>query len=199
MDTPEERVKTATRESGRLKEYLGSLPYEAWSKPSACKLWEVRDVVAHLACVAEGYLEWIHRSLTPEGQPAAGPVSAASFAEGNAERAILKRTNLGDQVFTDFIATNDQLIQLMATLGPQDWEKPHYYASLGTEPMRYRPDLWISELAMHGWDIRSRFETEVHLSDDSLPVMMDVLRGNSQDLYLVPARAYPSPFVTAGS
>ena len=182
MDSPEQRVKIAVGESERLEEYLSSLPPEAWNKPSACDLWEVRDVVAHLAWVAESYIERINQSLqeessTPEGQTAPGPVSASSFAEGNAQRAITKRERLRDQVFPDFIKTNDQLNQLMATLGPQDWDKPHYYASIGTEPMRYRPDLWISELAMHGWDIRSRLEPEAHLSDESLPVLMDVAPG----------------------
>ena len=182
MDSPERRVKIAIAESERLKQYLSSLPPEAWSKPSACDRWEVRDVVAHLAWVAESYTERIHESLqrdssTPESQPAPGPVEAASFAEGNAQRAISRRERVGDQVFSDFVKTDDQLNQLMATLGPQDWDKPHYYASLGTEPMRFRPDLWIQELAIHGWDIRSRLEPEAHPSDESLPVLMDVVPG----------------------
>ena len=129
MDSPEERVKIGIRESARLKEYLSSLPSEAWNKPSACDLWEVRDVVAHLAWVADAYIARIHKSLTPEGEPAAGPVSAASFAKGNAEQAISRRKELGDQVFSDFVKANDELNQLMTTLGPQDWDKPHYYAS----------------------------------------------------------------------
>ena len=41
--------------------------------------------------------------------------------------------------------------------------------------MRFRPVLWISELAMHGRDIRSRLEPKAHLSDESLPVLMDVV------------------------
>jgi len=193
MDSPEERVKIATAESERVKEYLSSLPPEAWNKPSACDRWEVRDVVAHLAWVAEGYTERIHQSLTPEGQPAAGPVSAASFAEGNAQRAISRRERLGDQVFSDFIQANDRLNQLMATLGPQDWDKPHYYASIGTEPMRLRPDLWISELAMHGWDIRSRFAPEAHLSGESLPVFMDMLPLQVTRFFFSPGGRLPAP------
>ncbi len=136
MDSPEERVKIAISESARLKEYLSSLPPEAWNKPSACDLWEVRDVVAHLVGGAASYIERIHQSLqgdssTPEGQPAPGPVSAASFAEGNAQQGISRRARLGDQVFPDFIKTNDQLNQLMATLGPQDWTNPTTTRLLG--------------------------------------------------------------------
>ena len=200
MDSPEERVKIAVGESERLKEYLSSLPAEAWNKPSACDLWEVRDVVAHLAGVAGSYIERIHQSLQEdssalEGQPAPGPVSASSFSEGNAQRAIFRRERLGDQVFSDFIKTNDQLNQLMATLGPQDWDKPHYYASLGTEPMRFRPDLWISELAMHGWDIRSRLEPDAHLTDECLPVLMDVIPGQLTRFNFSPRPRLPAPIL----
>ncbi len=198
MDSPEERVKIAAAESERLKEYLSSLPLEAWNKPSACDHWEVRDVVSHLAWIAEAYIERIHESMqgdlsTPHGQLAPGPVSAASFGEGSAQRAISRREGLGDQVLSDFYENNDQLIQMMATLGPQDWDRPHYYASLGTEPLRFRPDLWISELAMHGWDIRSRLELEAHLSDESLPVLMDVLPGQLVRFIFSPRTRLPAP------
>ena len=198
MDAPEGRVKIGIAESERLKEYLGSLSAEAWNRPSACDRWEMRDVVAHLAWVAESYTERIHQSLqgdssTPEGQPAPGPVSAASLAEGNAQRAISRRESVGDQVLSDFIKANDQLNQLMATLGPQDWDRPHYYASLGTEPMRYRPDLWISELSMHGWDIRSGLEPEAHLSDESLPVFMDMVPAQLERFIFRPGPRLPAP------
>ena len=198
MESPEERVKIATAESARLKDYLRSLPAGAWNKPSACDLWEVRDVVSHLAYMAELYTERIHESLqadpsASEGQPAAGPVSATSLAEGNAERAISRRRGLGDQVFSDFVKASDQLNQLMATLGPEDWDKPHYYSSLGTEPLRLRPDLWIAELAMHGWDIRSRLETEAHLSDESLPVSMDVVTVYLPRFVFSPRSRLPEP------
>ena len=56
MDAPQERVKIAVAESVWLKAYLGSLPSEPWNPPNACDRWAVRDVVAHLAWVAESYL-----------------------------------------------------------------------------------------------------------------------------------------------
>ena len=57
----DERAKIAIAESERLKQYLGSLLPEAWSKPSVCDRWEVRDVVAHIAWTAESYIEGIHQ------------------------------------------------------------------------------------------------------------------------------------------
>jgi len=48
MSTQAECVKVVQTESERLKQYLAALPQDAWTKPSACALWEVRDVVTHL-------------------------------------------------------------------------------------------------------------------------------------------------------
>ena len=198
MATPQERVKIAVAESARLKDYLHSLPPEAWSRPCACHDWTVQDVVAHMAWVAESYIERIHQSLqgdsgSPEGLPTPGAGNAAAFAAGNAQRAIARRERLGDRVLADFIAQNDQLNQLMATLEPDDWNKPHYYASLGIEPLRYRPDLWISELVMHGWDIRSRFESAASLSDASLPVLMEMLPSQLERFIFRSGSKLPTP------
>jgi len=125
MDSPEERVKIAAAESERLKEYLGSLPTDAWNKRSACDRWEVRDVVSHLAWVAEAYVNRTHESLRgdlsiPHGQPAPGSINAAPFGEGNAQYAISRREGVGDQVLSDFVKKNDELIQIMTALGPKD-------------------------------------------------------------------------------
>lgn len=198
MDSPEERVKIAAAEADRLKKYLRSLSTEAWSKPSACDRWEVRDVVAHLAAVAAFYIQGIHESLEIDlsawdEKSAPGPVSATSHADGNAQRAISRRESLGDQVLSDFVGKNDELMELMSNLNSEDWDRPHYYASLGTIPMRYRPDLWISELAGHDWDIRSRLEPEAHLSDESLPVLVDVVVGQLTIFFFNPRPKLPAP------
>ena len=197
MQSVNERVQISVSESARLKDYLATLPPENWNKPSAYDLWQVRDIVAHLAGVAETYTDRINHSLQadplPEGEATPGPVSAAEFADGNTQRAIARRKRVGDRVFDDFVKENDQLNQLMATLTQQDWEKPHYYSSLGTLPLRFRPDLWISELAMHGWDIRSRFEPHAHLSNESLPVWMDVIPGQLTIFRFTPGPKLPQP------
>ena len=91
MDSPEETVKLIMAESERLTQYLTTLPPEAWSTPSACARWEVRDVVAHLAVSAEVYTDVIARSVQgdaspPAGRPWSGPTTRAAFAEDTAQR-----------------------------------------------------------------------------------------------------------------
>jgi uncharacterized protein (TIGR03083 family) len=182
MDSPEEIVQLVIAESERLIEYLHTLSPAAWRKPSACDRWEVRDVVAHLVGQGEFYAEAITRSLQgdpspPGNRPAPGSVNAVSNAERGAQNAIAKREQLGDQVLDAFRTTNDQLNRLLASLGPQDWEKPLYYVSLGIAPMRFRPAIRLLELVIHGWDIRSRLMADAHLADASLPILVNIICG----------------------
>jgi uncharacterized protein (TIGR03083 family) len=198
MDSPEETVKLVIAESEHLKQYLNTLPPEAWSIPSACDRWEVRDVVAHLAGQGQFYADMVSRSLqgdvsTPEGLPDPGTANAASYAEGGAQRVIARREQLGARVLAEFTATNDQLNRLLASLGPQDWEKPHYYVSLGIAPLRFRPPNRLSELVLHGWDIRSRLEPDAHLSDESVPVLVDVVLGPVMRWLFHPGPRLPRP------
>jgi uncharacterized protein (TIGR03083 family) len=181
MDTPEERVRLVLAESERLKQYLHSLPPEAWRKPSACDRWEVRDVVAHLVLGAEIYAESISRGLrgdtsVPAGGPPVGSFTAASFSDPMAQTTIARRESLGDQVLSTFNATNDQLNRLHAGLGSEDWEKPCYHGAAAlVAPVRTFVDLRMFELALHGWDIRSSLEPEAHLSAESLPTLMGLI------------------------
>ena len=77
MNTWEERANRLDSESKAFQQYLTELPDDDWSKQSACNLWRVEDVVAHLVGNAEFYASSVQRGLKgeidpPEGRPAAG-------------------------------------------------------------------------------------------------------------------------------
>jgi uncharacterized protein (TIGR03083 family) len=63
MDAPDNLVQVIQGEAERLTQYLQTLPPEAWSQPSACERWEVRDVVGHLTWMAEFYVEAVSRAV----------------------------------------------------------------------------------------------------------------------------------------
>ena len=65
----------------------------------------------------------------------------------------------------------DQFMALLAQLGPQDWEKPAYSA-LRLVPLWTYPYLTLREIAIHAWDIRSRFDPAARLSVESVPALM---------------------------
>ena len=72
MSTQVECVKVIQTESARLQQYLTALPQDAWTTPSACALWEVRDVVAHLTTGIEGFTLRITRGLQGDTSPPDG-------------------------------------------------------------------------------------------------------------------------------
>ena len=179
MASPQDLVKLVRSESDRLKQYLSTLSPGQWSHPSACDRWEVRDVVAHLALGAETFAGFITRgvqgdSAPPPGLPGAGASDWASRMEFNARRTISFRESLGEQLLPTFGERYDQFCQLLAGLGPEDWDKPCYHAA-GIMPVRSLVSLRIAELSIHEWDIRSGLEPSAHLSAKSLPVVTDVV------------------------
>src|SRR5215472_17272902 len=96
MDPSTDHVKVLQSESERIKQYLHALPPEALSKPSACTQWQVQDVIAHLVGVAETYANSVSRGLQGDtgplpGRLPAGQATAASQAEGTAQRSIEAR------------------------------------------------------------------------------------------------------------
>lgn len=173
MDSYQERVGRLQSVSNKLKEYLNSLPHEAWSQPSACDRWQVGDVVGHLADGAESYTASVSRGLQgdpspPAGRPPAGSDTAATSAERIAQSAIATRQKLGGQLLATFEETDDRLNRLLAGLSQQDQDRSCYHAG-GTVPAGNFVDLRLNELTIHDWDIRSSLEGDAHLSPQGLP------------------------------
>ena len=178
-DALTQRVTLVRTEAERLQDYLGTLSPAAWYRASACAGWEVSDVVAHLTRGAEAYVEWITRGLhgdtaPPPRSPAADTENTAARSAHRAQRAIAIRISLSDQLFPTFQACTAQFTAFLEGLTTQDWERPCYHPT-GLHPARRFVDLYISELAMPGWDIRSQLEPVAHLSDESLPVFLDLV------------------------
>ena len=162
METFADRVTLLQAESARIKQYLHTLPPDAWDRPSACTQWQVRDVVAHLVGVAEVYAGFVARGIQgdhspPPGWLPAGMGSAMAGAERTAQHSIAERERLGDQVLAAYDAADDELNRVLAGLSPQDRAKPCYLSG-GLVPAQHFIDLRLKELAIHEWDIRSQQE-----------------------------------------
>ena len=181
MDTPSDRVQIVRAETQQLTHYLCALPPAAWHRPSACERWQVGDVVVHLAACAEVYTDSICRGLQGDIAPLPGfpPTAAdiATAAERFAQLVIARRRRLGDQVLATFTSATERLHCLLSSLDPQEWDLPCYrrYHPNRIRPVRSFVDLWMRELAMHGWDIRSRLEPSAHLSAESVSIFMETM------------------------
>ncbi|MGH7753717.1 MAG: maleylpyruvate isomerase N-terminal domain-containing protein, partial [Gemmatimonadales bacterium] len=168
MDTPESRLAALQAEAQQLTQYLTTLPPEAWSHPSACTRWQVADVVAHVATAGLLFTESLTRGLQGDSSPPAGWVPGGArdedaFAEELAQRAIASRRQLGEQLLATFIQGNTALHQLLTGLTPHDWATVCYHPA-GPRTVWAMVEARTTELAMHGWDIRSQLEPIAHLS-----------------------------------
>ena len=173
MYSDADRAKIVHAEAKRLEQFLRALSPEDWQRPSACDRWQVADVVAHLTgmALAERITRGLQGDLTPPGDsPPTGTLHEDAFRENVAQRAIALRERVGPQLLSAFIASNDALDQVLSSLRPQDWDTLCHHP-MGPEPVRTWTDMRITELAMHGWDIRSRFDPQAALSADSLPAL----------------------------
>ena len=178
MESVERRLEVVQAEGDRLAQYLARLPSDAWTRPSACDRWEVRDVVAHLAGGADFYHDSVTRGLAGDssptpGRPEPGKGDPVQSNDGIARGSIALRESLGEEVLPQFRQRNARLNQLFAQVSGGRWETTCYHPA-SFFPVRRFIDLRISELAMHSHDIRSAFEPEAHLSPDALPTFMDL-------------------------
>ena len=179
METPAYRLGIIQMESERLGHYVQTLPPQVWHQPSACQDWAVHDVVGHLIVGAELYTEVVTRGLrgdaTPlDGWPAAGSVNAASAAPLLAQLSVARRQALGPELLPTFHRTSTQLQQVLGGVQPQARETACYHPA-GVLPVQFFVSLRLTELVMHGWDIRSSVEPGATLLPASLPAFLDVL------------------------
>jgi uncharacterized protein (TIGR03083 family) len=181
MDTLEHRIQLGQAAAEQLTQYLHTLPAEAWHHPSVCEGWEVRDVVGHLTWAAELYAGAVSRGVqgdtSPlEGCPPARSLEKAALSAFLAQRSIARRESLGEHLLATFTARHTDLHHLLHGLSPQDWDKPCYHPN-GIRPAQQFITMWLTEVAMHAWDIWSVREPSRPLFAESLPIFLERLPG----------------------
>ena len=171
------RARLARFEAERLAAYLGSLTGEDWDHSTACDLWQVGDVVAHLVWIGEFYVTFITRALAGDVTPPPGSPRDERYAGVPPEEfydltAREYRRNLERDLLPTFIRRFEALCQILDGLTPDDYDKPCFYHS-GNRPVWTLADLTVQELAVHAWDIQSHTEPGTPLSPESQPVLLD--------------------------
>jgi uncharacterized protein (TIGR03083 family) len=179
MDSSTRRLNVLQAEVERLTDYLTALPPEAWHRPSACDRWQVADVVAHLTAGGHNVARSVARGLQGDvGPPAGSPALSAHDEDAHRERmaqsALAHRTQLGDHVLAAFIASNEALHQQLAALAPPAWETLCYHPARSM-PVRMLVEHRITEVVMHGWDIRAPSDPSTHLAPESFPAFFTII------------------------
>lgn len=179
MPTPAQmqtRTRLARFEAERLVAYLEGLTDEGWTHSTACDLWQVGDVVAHLVWIGEFYVKFVSRALagdiTPPGSPKDELYAGLPPEQFYDLTAREYRRNLGEDLLLAFALRFAELGVLLESIPPDAYEKPCFYHS-GNRPVWTLADLTVQELALHAWDIQSHTEPGSPLSPESQPVLLD--------------------------
>jgi uncharacterized protein (TIGR03083 family) len=161
-------------------QFLDTLPADDWQRPSACDLWAIRDVVAHLIWAADFYTDAVSRGMQgdvshPADRPPGDAPEQAAMAAYFHQQTLTMRDRVGTQLVPTFRSSFRALATLMSGLSPQQWAMlcAFFQYRGGAQPAQAFLFLIIQELVIHGWDIRSRFDGAATLAAESLPPLME--------------------------
>lgn len=128
-------------------------PAEAWTEPTACPEWQVRDIVGHLVDTTEAYFVAFDAARSHrEVEPAYG---LPGMAERASAQATALRSVAQQELLTRAKADFAKLMELFDALGPEDWTGlvvPHFY--MGPLPAFFYPAFQLIDYGVHSWDIR---------------------------------------------
>ena len=161
-------------EAAQLQNFMASLDSAAWARPSACTGWTVGDVFAHVTQGARNWSVTITRAMAGDANPPPGEQPLRPGERGSevtAQRAIAFRQEQGEAGLLQAFAEGYQnLHQVLLGLKPEDWDRPCYHRR-GAMPMRDYVGVRLQELTIHGWDIRSAFDSAATVSERPLPAL----------------------------
>jgi uncharacterized protein (TIGR03083 family) len=200
MDTTAttEVVGLIRTEASQLRDFMTGLDTAAWARPSACTGWTVGDVFAHVTQGARNWSATITRAMAGDANPPLGEQAlrpGERGSEATAQRAITFRQELGEAGLLQAFANGYQnLHQVLLGLQPEDWDRPCYHRR-GVLPTRDYVGLRLQELAIHGWDIRSAFDSAATVSERPLPALVGLAqRWLSNTFRPVPSLTAPVRF-----
>ena len=177
MTTTSNGIDLLEREALQLLDFLQRLPKEDWQTASACEAWTIADMVGHLTSV--DLSNRLVRGLggdhsPPEGSPAPEQHEEDAFAQSIYQRGIDASHRLGDGLPDDFTQRINETVVLFRQVQAYQWDNLVYWPP-GPISLRTLLTQRIAELTMHGWDIRSRLESDYHLSDGSVTALLDTV------------------------
>lgn len=177
MASNEEIVNLIRDESTRVVQYLIQLPRDAMELPTPCESWTIEDLIGHLVWFAETYGGMIEKGLRddltpPDGFPEAGAHGGVETEGLYARASINRRKDLGTGLLESLSERYAWLNDMLASIGPGDWEKLCYHTIRLRPVENFLPTI-IQELVVHEWDIRSSVGSPTKISAESLPILID--------------------------
>ena len=159
-----EKLLQAVREEAERMFALASVP-ENWETGTPCGHWQVRDIIAHMVDVTEGYLKAFQ--IAREGGEAPPPWGLLAMSEKLDEHALALRSVPQDQLLGRLKGDFDQMMAVFDGLSAEDWTGlmvPHPF--MGPVPAFFYPTFHLVDYGVHGWDVREGLGLANGLSGD---------------------------------
>jgi uncharacterized protein (TIGR03083 family) len=140
------------REQAERMLQLAEVP-ENWEKSTPCGHWQVRDIVAHMVDVTEGYLEAFRIARAGESAPA--PIGLLAMADRLDERSLAMRPVPQSELLQRLRDDFERMMAVFEGLSAEDWTGlmvPHPF--MGPVPAFFYPTFHLVDYGVHGWDVR---------------------------------------------
>ncbi len=159
-----ENLLRVVREEAEGMFELAEVP-ENWEHATPCGHWQVRDIVAHMVDVTEGYLEAFR--IARAGETAPPPIGLLTMAERLDEHALAFRSVPQQELLQRLRGDYDQMMAIFEELTPEEWTglmAPHPF--MGPVPAFFYPTFHLVDYGVHGWDVREGLGLPNGLSGD---------------------------------
>jgi uncharacterized protein (TIGR03083 family) len=145
-----------------------------WEAPTACEVWEVRDVVGHLVDTTEGYLP--NFDIARNGGTAQDARGLRPMAQMVDEGAKAFRKVPQQEMLDKLHEDADRMMAIFEELTPEDWTGlmvPHPY--MGPIPAMFYPLFQLVDYAVHAWDIREGMGKPHGLDGESADLLVPLI------------------------
>lgn len=190
--------QAALDELTRLTALVSGLSVEQWSQPSAAAGWSNGDVVTHVNLALGLYSRLLDAALAGKGSGRAwkafgdltkkiGPSASPAFNKVNSAIPRMLGGALSPEVLKgQFAASARKFQQKVEQVGSEDYTRPIHYMGRPW-PLSFFLAAVVNELAIHGWDVASRLETEAHLSAGARSVLPSFYWGGTSFMFRPPS------------
>ncbi|HEU5157765.1 MAG TPA: maleylpyruvate isomerase family mycothiol-dependent enzyme [Streptosporangiaceae bacterium] len=143
---------------------------DAWTAPTACTEWEVRDIVGHMVDTTESY--FVSFDAARGAATAADPLGVRVFQDVANQGAQAFRSLSQDEMMQRLRGDFAKMMETFQGLGPDEWGGlmvPHKY--MGPLPAFFYPVFQLMDYGVHSWDIRQGGGKAHGLSGDTADLL----------------------------
>jgi uncharacterized protein (TIGR03083 family) len=157
-------LRQSRAEYDSLLAYLEQLPPEGWTEQSACKDWQVYQVVSHIGSQPE-IVGGAIKSAVTGGEPMTDEQRKAIWAHFDSLQP--------HEVLPAFRKNNDDYYKLLDSFGDAELGRTIPWF-IGPAPMAVVLASRLNEQALHQWDVRWARDKRAKLTPEAVPTLIEL-------------------------